>query len=96
MAAYSVNLILCAATYYILQKTIMAHYTHSTKLIEALKKQEKKGMVSMAIYITCLITSFFSVVIPAALILITTIMWIIPDQNIQKALRDEIDYNIHH
>ena len=89
LAAYSVNLILCAISYFILQKTIMAHYTHSTKLIEALKKQEKKGMMSLIIYITAFITSFFSIIVTGILILITTVMWIIPDKNIERALKDE-------
>jgi uncharacterized membrane protein len=90
MAAYSVNLIICAVSYFILQKTIMAHYTHSTMLIEALKKQEKKGMLSMMIYITCLIMSFFSIIITAILILAVTILWVIPDKNIERALKEEM------
>jgi len=91
MAAYCINLIICAVAYYILQKTIMAHYTHSTKLTVALKLQEKKGMLSMAIYVASLITSFFSIIIPVILILITTVLWIIPDKNIERALKDEME-----
>src|SRR5205085_715313 len=46
VAVYGVNLLLCGIGFFILQKTIMAHYTHSTTLTEALKKQEKKGILS--------------------------------------------------
>lgn len=91
MAAYCVNLIICALAYYILQKTIMAHYTHSTKLTIALKLQEKKGMLSMILYILSLIMSFYSITTTAILILITTILWIIPDKNIERALKDEME-----
>ncbi len=35
IAAYSANLFICGVSFFILQKTIMAHYTHSTKLIES-------------------------------------------------------------
>ena len=91
MAAYSVNLIICAVSYFILQKTIMAHYTHSTKLIEALKKQEKKGMMSLLLYIAGFIASFFSVVVTAIFVLVVTIMWIIPDKNIERAMKDEME-----
>src|SRR5215510_12737790 len=46
VAVYAIDLLLCGISYYILQKTIMKHHPLSEKLLEALKKQEKKGMAS--------------------------------------------------
>jgi uncharacterized membrane protein len=88
VAAYCVNMVLCAIAYYILQLTIMAHHVHSTQLIEALKKQEKKGMLSLAVYIAALVASFFNVNISELLIVAVAVMWIIPDKNIEKALKE--------
>lgn len=88
VAGYAVNLLLCALAYSILQKTIMAHYTRSTKLIEALKKQEKKGLVSLAMYLTALSCSFIYPVASAMLFVAVAILWIVPDKNIEKALKE--------
>jgi len=88
LATYSANLIFCAITYTILQKTIMAHYTHSTKLIEALKKQEKKGLLSLILYIISLVSAFFYPVIAALAIVAVAVLWIIPDKNIENAMKE--------
>src|SRR4029079_4416246 len=50
VAVYAVMLFVCGNAFFILQRTIMAHYTHSTDLIEALKNQEKKGILSTVLY----------------------------------------------
>jgi uncharacterized membrane protein len=88
VAVYSINLLGCAISYYILQQVIMSHYTHSTNLIEALKKQEKKGIASLVMYILCIASAFFYPLISAILIVAVAVMWIIPDKNIEKALKE--------
>jgi uncharacterized membrane protein len=88
VAVYAINLLLSAITFYILQKAIMSHYTHSSKLIEALKKQEKKGTISLLLYIAAIPCAFFYPAISAILFVITSIMWIIPDKNIEEALNE--------
>lgn len=88
VATYSVNLLLCAISYTILHETIMAHYTHSTALIEALKKQKQKGMISLVLYLTSLAFAFFYPLVSAFTIAAVAIMWIIPDKNIENALKD--------
>ena len=88
LAAYSVNLLLCAISYYFLQQTIMADHTHSTKLIIALKKQEKKGTASLIIYILCVVFAFIVPLVSEILIVAVGVMWVIPDKNIERALKD--------
>ncbi len=88
LALYCMNLVTCAVAYYILAKTIMAHYTHDTKLTEALKKQEKKGMFSLVLYILSVIFAFFYPPVSGVLVVFVTIIWIIPDKNIEKALKE--------
>jgi uncharacterized membrane protein len=88
MVVYGINLLCCAIAYYILHQVIMSHYTHSTKLIEALKKQKKKGMLSLVLYILTIISAFFYPVISVILIAATAVLWIIPDKNIENALKE--------
>jgi len=89
VAIYAINLSLCAIAFYILQKVIIYHYTHSSKLIEALKKQDKKGMISLLIYLISIPVAFFYPVISASFFVLIAIMWIIPDKAIEQALKEE-------
>jgi uncharacterized membrane protein len=88
VAIYGVNLLLCGFAFFILQKVIMSHYTHSTKLIEALKKQEKKGILSTWMYALSIACAFFYPFLSAVLIVGVAVLWLIPDKNIERALKD--------
>lgn len=89
VAVYAVNLLLCGVAFYVLQGAIMSHYTHSTKLIEALKKQAKKGMASLVLYIVSIPCAFFYPLVSALIFITVSIMWIIPDKNIEAALNEQ-------
>jgi uncharacterized membrane protein len=88
VAVYGVNLLLCGFAFFILQKVIMSHYTHSTKLTEALKKQEKKGFLSTFMYALSIVCAFFYPFLSAVLIVGVAVLWLIPDKDIEKALKD--------
>jgi len=88
VAVYGINLLLCAIAYYTLQKTIMAHHTFPEKLAAAMKKQEKKGMASLLLYIVSVVAAFVNPLISEVLFAVVAIMWIIPDKNIERALRE--------
>lgn len=88
VALYAINLLLCAIAYYILARTIAAHYPFPEKLAVAMRKQEKKGFASLLLYIVSVITAFFVPAISEIIFGLVAIMWIIPDRNIEKALRD--------
>ena len=61
---------------------------HSTPLILALKKQRRKGIISLILYIVSVPCAFIHPLISAAIFIITAVMWIIPDKNIEKALKE--------
>lgn len=86
LALYCINLLMCAIAFWFLQKAIMIQYTQSTPLIEALKKQEKKGILSLLMYISSVIFAFFFPVIAGLLIVATAALWIVPDKNIEQTL----------
>ncbi|HTF02550.1 MAG TPA: TMEM175 family protein [Bacteroidia bacterium] len=89
VAIYGVSLLLCAVSYYFLQMCIMKHYTHTTKLIIALQKQRKKGIVSLVGYIVSISCAFFLPIVSACVIVGIAIWWVIPDKNIEEALKDQ-------
>jgi uncharacterized membrane protein len=89
LAVYGINLLVCGIAFTILQLVIVAHYTHSTSLTEALKKQEKKGRISLVLYMLSIGCAFFYPVISAILIVAVSVMWVIPDKNIEKALKEQ-------
>jgi uncharacterized membrane protein len=89
VAAYAVNLLLCAIAYYILGKVIMLHYTQTTRLTEALQKQEKKGIISLVIYLISILCAIYYPLISYLLFVLVAVIWVIPDKNIEEAVRLE-------
>jgi uncharacterized membrane protein len=89
VAVYAINLLLCAINFYILQYVIMSSHEHDSHLTEALKKQEKKGVISLGSYSISVFFAFFFPIVSAILIVFVTIIWLIPDKNIEKALMEE-------
>jgi uncharacterized membrane protein len=88
VAVYATLFLLCGIAFFILQKVIENHYTHSSKLIEALKKTSMKGILSLLLYSAAVIFAFINPTISYVLIVVVAILWVIPDKNIEKALED--------
>lgn len=88
VAVYAINLLLCAIAFYILQLVISSDLTQSTKLTEALKKQRTKANITLVINITAIPCAFYYPIVSAVLFVVISILWIIPDKNIEKALKD--------
>lgn len=91
VAIYGIDLLMCAIAYQILHKTIIAHYTHSSKLGQALNKQGFKGYVSLASYLLGIPLAFYFPLVSALLFVFVAVLWIIPDKNIEKALKENHD-----
>lgn len=89
VALYAINLLLCAIAFYLLQRAITVQHATRTALSEALAKQERKGILSLVLYIVSVGTAFIQPVISEAIFVLTAIMWVIPDKNIEKALKGE-------
>jgi uncharacterized membrane protein len=88
VAIYGTNLLCCAIAYYILQKVIMSHYTHNTNLTEALKKQEKKGIISLGLYVLSVVFAFVYPTVSAIIFATVSVMWVLPDKNIENAFKE--------
>ena len=54
-----------------------------------MKRQEKKGFVSLFTYMIGIPLAFVNPYISEALFLLVAIMWFIPDKNVEKAMQAE-------
>ena len=83
---YGLVLLLCGFSYFILQKLVEKNSHELEDLELAFKMLNKKGMVSTISYIVAIPLSLVNPFIAFAIYIITAIMWLIPDKNIEKAL----------
>jgi len=86
---YGVNLLLSGISFLILQRQVEKH-THD---LEALKKAfviaNKKGIASTIGYLIAIPLAYVNPVISGIIFLAISIIWLIPDKNIEKALKEE-------
>lgn len=88
VASYALILDICGISYYILLMVMKSCNRDNHALLELLKKQSKKGTLSVIIYTAAIGISFASALIGGILIVLVGIMWLIPDRNIERSLKD--------
>jgi len=82
VAVYALLLDLCGISYYILLLIIKKSNQHNAALLDVLHKQ------SRIIYTTAIGVSFYSALAGGILIILVAIMWLIPDRNIERSLKE--------
>ncbi len=85
---YAVLLLLCGISYTLLQTTIEKSNELSHELKEAFAAVKRKGIVSVICYSCSIPLAFVHTAISGCLFAAVAIMWIIPERNIAKALKD--------
>jgi len=88
VAVYAGLQAVCGIAYYILLRIIIGIHPYNSHLLEPLQKQSKKGMISLLIYSFAIPAAFISTALSAVLFFMVSIMWLIPDRNIEKALKE--------
>ena len=88
VAAYALLADLCGIAYYILLMVIKNCNRDNTALLEVLRKQSRKGMLSCIIYTAAIGLSLIHQRLGGILIILVAIMWLIPDRNIERSLKD--------
>ncbi len=78
---------LCGVAYYILLVIIKKCNPSNTVLLDVLKKQSKKGMISCVFYTLAIPAAFLHTGISGGMIVLVAIMWLIPDRNIEKVVK---------
>ena len=88
VAAYALLLDLCGIAYYILLMVIKDCNRDNAALLEVLRKQSKKGMLSCILYTAAIGLSFVNSLFGEIIIILVGIMWLIPDRNIERSLKE--------
>jgi uncharacterized membrane protein len=89
VALYGLVLLLCGIGYYILQKVVEKNSHDIDALRIAFKMSTRKGIVSLFAYIASVPMAYVHEYISFAIFILTSIMWLIPDKNIEKALKND-------
>ena len=88
VAVYALLADLCGIAYYILLTVMKNCNPGNTALLDVLKKQSRKGMLSCIFYTLAIPIAFINTAISGAMIIFVAIMWLIPDKNIEKTMKE--------
>jgi len=88
VAVYAALQALCGMAYSILLKMIVDSHPHNQNLLVPLQKQSKKGLLSLAVYVLAIPAAFIHPAISGGLFIMVSIIWWMPDRNIEKALKE--------
>lgn len=88
VALYSGLLMLTGAAYFILQKTIEKSLKDDTQFRIAMKKLSKKELISLIAYLVSIPLAYVNPIISGIIFISISILWLIPDKNIEKAAKD--------
>jgi len=88
VAVYAGLQAICGIAYYILLRAIVSSHLHHSGLQESLDKQSRKGMTSLIIYVLAIPAAFISPIVSACMFILVAFIWLIPDRNIEKALKN--------
>ena len=88
VAVYALLADLCGIAYYILLMVIKSCNKNNDQLLEVLRKQSRKGTLSCIIYTIAIAVSFVNALAGGLLIILVGIMWLIPDRNIERSLKE--------
>ncbi len=86
VAAYGVVLFMAAVSYSLLQLAIVARNGRSSALAVALGS-DYKGKLSMSFYASAIPLAFFQPWISIALYVLVALIWFVPDQRIERAVK---------
>jgi uncharacterized membrane protein len=86
VAVYGVLALMCGASYSILSRTIARSRSAETKLTAALESSKRKENASIVLYTASIPMAFVSPWLSCLLFATVSIMWIVPNRAIEKAL----------
>ncbi len=88
VALYGCVLLACAIAYTILSLSLVKHHGEESLLARALG-DDRKGKISLAIYLVSIPAAFLHTAIAQALFISVAIIWLVPDKRIERVLADE-------
>ena len=84
-AVYGMVLLGAAMAYTILLRTILAHESPGSRLVEAIGN-DRKGQVSLVLYIAAIPLAFVNQWISDAIYVSVALIWLVPDRRIESRL----------
>jgi uncharacterized membrane protein len=87
VAAYGVVLLFSAIAFTILVRTLIHHHGKESTLAQAIG-DDRKGNISLVCYAAGIPLSFVHPAIGYSLYILVALIWLIPDQRIEKAIGD--------
>jgi len=84
-AVYGFVLLMAATAYYILERVIIANEGSDSLVAEAVRR-ERKGKLSLVLYLAAIPIAFVSPWIAAGLYVFVAFLWLIPDPRIERKL----------
>ena len=88
VVVYAVLLLLCGIAFTILQRMIMRNHHFDGALALAISRLNRKGYISTACYMAAIPAAFYDTRISCGLFAVVSMMWLIPERSIEKALND--------
>ena len=84
-AFYGIDLLFAAIAYYILVRALLAHHGKDSFLASAIGN-DFKGKISIVLYLSGICLSFLNPMLAFAVYVFVALMWLIPDQRIEKVV----------
>jgi len=84
-AVYGIVLVMAAMAYYILERAIIRSQGPDSVLAAAVGR-DVKGKLSPVLYVLAIVAAFYNEAIAGALYVAVAIMWLIPDQRIERVI----------
>jgi uncharacterized membrane protein len=85
---YAILADLCGIAYSILLLTITKHEAKNEAMLKVLKKQSKKGTWSVVFYTAAILLAFIKPFLSIIIFTTVSLMWIIPDRNIERSVHN--------
>ncbi|HWB26434.1 MAG TPA: TMEM175 family protein [Chitinophagaceae bacterium] len=86
---YAILLLLSGFAYTILQAVVEKTNPPAPALAEALARSRVKGYISVVFYAAAIPFAYVNTVISGILFAMVSVMWLIPDKNIERALKEK-------
>ncbi len=90
VVAYAVLALLCGVAFNILQTTIVRSHINQKQLQEIIKPKGWKSLGSVLLYLIAIpVALYFNPAISGVIFFIVSMIWLIPDKKIEKALNNK-------
>ena len=89
VAVYALLSDICGIAYYILLIVIKDCNQDNVAVLEVLRKQSRKGRISCILYTAGFGLAFIDARLGGSLIILVGIMWLMPDRNIERSLKNK-------